>query len=1314
MAVFQAPPNHYGAYLAMATSAFSGAQLTVEAPDSDLKDPELRLDGVVIHGANAIAKYLALCKGPSPLLPTANAYERAQVEQWMDVALNLYSWASYWLLPHSSHATDRERAHAREILERDLREINAYLDSRTVLRVVGDGALTLADLALYAVILAMVNSTFGKDVVASMPATMKWLQAVAALPQVSGVTGKPRWREDEGWHVPEAERPKSRYAASAYGTKSRHGSPSRRSEKDGSGTAPSTLPAAVRAAQAAARAEAELQSAVSAEPSADPDKEAKKKAKLAAKAAKAAKLAEKAKKMEEVKAKQAANAGKKQAEKAAKAAKAEAEARALAELVGKIEGTPAGEKKDTAYEMPKGYNPRLVEAKWYDWWEKQGYFKPDMASDKPPFTIVIPPPNVTGALHIGHALTNSIQDTIVRWRRMCGYNALWVPGTDHAGIATQTIVEKTLMREQGVTRHDLGREKFVEKVWEWKKDYGGRILTQLRRLGSSVDWDREAFTMDANLSAAVQEAFVRLHADGLIYRDNRLVNWCCRLKTAVSDIEVDYIDVPKRTLLTVPGYDKPVEFGVLTKFAYKLEDGSGELVIATTRPETMLGDTAVAVHPEDPRYKHVQGKFLVHPVSGRKMPIICDAELVDMDFGTGAVKITPAHDPNDFATGKRHNLESINILDDEGCINAAGGIFQGQPRFVARETVVDWMKEQGLFRGTEENPMRLGLCSRSKDVIEPCLKPQWWVDCRQMAADGCAAVRSGELEIVPKEFEATWFRWLENIRDWCISRQLWWGHRIPAYYVQAEGEDHGRPGMPTEDMSRWVVAGDAEAALEKARAKYPGQAVRVVQDEDVLDTWFSSGLFPFSVFQWPSQTADLAKFYPTSLLETGHDILFFWVARMVMMGMKLTGKVPFKQVFLHSMVRDAHGRKMSKSLGNVIDPTHVIEGISLEGLHETLLTGNIDQKEIAKAKAGQKADFPDGIEECGTDALRFALVAYTGQGRDINLDIKRVVAYRYWCNKLWNALKFAMMNLGDAFVPRRDLDARRMPLACRWVLHALNKAVATTNRGMEAYSFSEATTAIYDFWQYKLCDVLIELAKPVLRGGDAQAVDDVRQALWVCLDTGLRLLHPFMPFVTEELWQRLPRMPGTQAAPSIMVADYPRADAALEDEGAERDIGAVLEVVAKFRSVRGDYDLQPKQQPRAFLVVADAARREVLAGARAEISTLAQLGSLEVLGAADAVPKGCSVTVVNDSTTAYMLLAGVLDPQKEIERLTKKQQGVSSKLQTLAKRMSEESYLKNTGEDVQTQDREKKANLEKELESLMGALKSMEELAALS
>ncbi|KAK4493458.1 hypothetical protein RD792_006625, partial [Penstemon davidsonii] len=784
--------------------------------------------------------------------------------------------------------------------------------------------------------------------------------------------------------------------------------------------------------------------------------------------------------------------------------------------------TSSGEKKKLSRRMAPTYNPTAVEK-----------------------SYVFPPPNVTGVLHIGHALTAAIQDTIIRWKRMSGYNTLWVPGMDHAGIATQAVVEKKLMREKGLTRHDLERDEFIEEVWKWKNKHGGIILQQLRRLGASLDWSRECFTMDEKRSIAVTEAFVRLYKEGLIYRDLRLVNWDCDLRTAISDIEVDYIEIKERTPRCVRGYDEPVEFGVLTSFAYPLEGSLGEIVVATTRVETMLGDTAIAIHPNDPRYTHLHGKFAIHPFNGRKLPIVCDAVLVDVNFGTGAVKITPAHDPDDFKVGKRHNLEFINIFTDDGLINSNGGKrFEGMQRFKARVALIEALKEKGLYRGEKNNEMRLGICSRSNEVVEPLIKPQWYVNCESLAQEGLDAViddTNPKIEIIPKQYVAEWKRWLENIHDWCISRQIVWGHQIPAWYAVLEDDELKELGAYN---NHWVIARNQKEADKEANRVFAGKKFQLLRDPDVLDTWFSSGLFPLSVLGWPDNTEDFRTFYPTSVLETGHDILFFWVARMVMLGMKLGGDVPFSMVYLHSMVRDAHGRKMSKSLGNVIDPLEVIDGTKLIDLNKRLERANLDPKELKTAKEGQAKDFPNGIPECGVDALRFALVSYTAQSDKINLDIQRVVGYRQWCNKLWNAVRFAMSKLGDDYTPPTEIVPAAMPFSCKWILSVLNKAISKTVLSLDSYEFSDATTAVYSWWQYQLCDVFIELIKTYFAGNDQAFASERRFAqdtLWLCLDNGLRLLHPFMPFVTEELWQRLPSKIDSARKESIVISEYPSA-----------------------------------------------------------------------------------------------------------------------------------------------------------------------------
>uniref|UniRef100_A0A3Q1ASJ2 valine--tRNA ligase n=1 Tax=Amphiprion ocellaris TaxID=80972 RepID=A0A3Q1ASJ2_AMPOC len=814
--------------------------------------------------------------------------------------------------------------------------------------------------------------------------------------------------------------------------------------------------------------------------------------------------------------------------------------------------TPAGDKKDVVSPLPDSYSPQYVEAAWYSWWEKQGFFKPEYGVRFEPnprgiFMMCIPPPNVTGSLHLGHALTNAIQDCLTRWHRMRGETSLWNPGCDHAGIATQVVVEKKLMRERGMSRHELGRENFIQEVWKWKNEKGDRIYHQLKKLGSSLDWDRACFTMDSKLSYAVQEAFIRMHDEGVIYRSKRLVNWSCTLNSAISDIEVDKKELTGRTLLPVPGYKEKVEFGVLVSFAYKVDGSDEEVIVATTRIETMLGDTAVAVHPADPRYQHLKGKMVLHPFCDRKMPIVFD-DFVDMNFGTGAVKITPAHDHNDYEVGERHNLTFINILDENGLL------INGMKRFEARKAVLQSLKDRGLFKEIKDNPMVVPVCSRSKDIVEPLLKPQWYVNCTDMGKQAADAVRDGSLKIIPDHHLKTWFNWMDNIRDWCISRQLWWGHRIPAYFVTVSD--------PSDmDGHYWVSGRSEEEAREKAAKRFNVSVDKITlrQDEDVLDTWFSSGIFPFSIFGWPNETQDLNVFYPGTLLETGHDILFFWVARMVMMGLKLTGKLPFKEVYLHAVVRDAHGRKMSKSLGNVIDPLDVITGISLEGLHAQLTDSNLDPLEVEKAKQGQKSDYPNGIPECGTDALRFALCAYTSQGRDINLDVNRILGYRHFCNKLWNAVKFAMKTLGDNFVP---LEKAQESVSDRWILSRLSAAVGLCDAGFKAYDFPGITTAIYNFWLYELCDVYLRQALVC------------RQTLYTCLEVGLRLLSPLMPFVTEELYQRLPRRQPQRDPPSICVTSYPDTEEfCWHSEEVDRDMEFIMTVVKTIRSLRADYNL---------------------------------------------------------------------------------------------------------------------------------------------
>ena len=1024
--------------------------------------------------------------------------------------------------------------------------------------------------------------------------------------------------------------------------------------------------------------------------------------------------------------------------------------------------------------MLPAYHPQYVEAAWGAWWEKCGFFSAQPAAAQAAgeagrFVMVIPPPNVTGSLHLGHALTSAVEDCLARWHRMRGLPVMWLPGTDHAGIATQAVVEKRLMKERGLTRHDLGREAFVKEVWTWKEQYGSTITGQLRSLGVSVDWSRERFTMDEQLSAAVAEAFVRLHERGLIYRDTKLVNWCPRLRTAISDIEVEYIDLEKKTRLPVPGHDpaKTYEFGVLTSFAYKVRGSATgeEVVVATTRPETMLGDVAVAVHPDDARYTHLLGAELVHPFfPERSVRVIADGELVDMAFGTGAVKITPAHDPNDYKCGKRHGLPFITVFTEGGAIveGPGGGPFAGMMRFDARFAVTKALEEAGLLRGKVDNKMRLGVCSRSGDVIEPLIKPQWYVKCEGMARAAADAVRTGELRIEPEEHKKTWYGWLDNIQDWCISRQLWWGHRVPAYCVSVAGQPPPQPSDP----AAWVVGRTEEEALAKACAARPGvdpAAISLARDPDVLDTWFSSGLFPFATFGWPNtEHPDYKAFYPNTLLETGHDILFFWVARMVMMGLTLTGSLPFRTVYLHAMVRDKYGRKMSKSLGNVIDPLEVIRGCDLEALLDKIRGGNLPPKEVETALKGQRTDFPEGIPECGADALRYGLLAYTLQGRDINLDIARVVGYRQFCNKLWNATRFALANLrtsaaapedaaaapaaavslytpvplGDALAELTGPSWGSLAPRDQWILSRLDAAAGACNEALGRYAFASACASAYDFWLYELCDYYLELIKPLMQGdaasaaaapgGDVAAAQRLsRMTLAVCLDAGLRLLHPFMPFVTEELWQRLPGRGGAWHAdglhpdpPSIMVAPYPtRLGGALGGEGGAATaarlgatFGVFKDVVRAGRVQRQDADIPPSREAAFSVVVAgdDSASRAALAAHHRDLLTLLRASAVTITAGAGGEAGGegaSSVAVVSESVALHLHLKGLVDPAQELKKLAARALRVADDAERLRKRVTAAGYEEKVPADVRAANAEALEALDKQA-AIIGALQA--------
>ncbi|KAG7717748.1 hypothetical protein KL949_003022 [Ogataea haglerorum] len=1034
----------------------------------------------------------------------------------------------------------------------------------------------------------------------------------------------------------------------------------------------------------------------------DPPKSAKELEKERKKAEKMAKFLAKQAKQQEL----AKNAAKNQ-EKKKKDTKKETEP--IPEFVDR---TPPGEKKILVSLEDKSfsaYNPKAVESSWYQWWIKQGYFEPEFTEDgeiKPEglFCIPAPPPNVTGALHIGHALTVAIQDSLIRYNRMKGKTVLFLPGFDHAGIATQSVVEKNLWAKEKITRHDLGREAFVEKVWDWKEVYHKKIKSQFQMMGASYDWSREAFTLSPELSEAVTETFVRLHEEGTIYRDLRLVNWSVQLSTALSNLEVDNKVIPARSLLSVPGYENKVEFGVLTSFAYPVVDSDEKVVVATTRPETIFGDTAVAVHPKDPRYTHLHGKYVQHPFLDRKLPIITDAEAVDMEFGTGAVKITPGHDLNDYNTGKRNNLEFINIYTDDGKLNSNCGEWEGIKRFDARPLVIEKLKEKGLYVGQEDNEMTLPICSRSGDVIEPYLKPQWWVAQKKMAQAAIDAVKNGEIKIAPKSSEAEFFRWLENIQDWCISRQLWWGHRCPVYFANIEGENNDK-----NDGKYWFSGRNEKEAREKAEKALPGKKFTLEQDEDVLDTWFSSGLWPFSTLGWPRKTKDMEKFYPMSMLETGWDILFFWVSRMIMLGIKMTGTVPFKEVFCHSLVRDAQGRKMSKSLGNVIDPTDVIHGISLEDLHKQLLAGNLDSREIEKAKAGQKESYPNGIPECGTDALRFALCAYTTGGRDINLDILRVAGYRKFCNKIFQATKFVLMRLGDDYTPPPTgaLNGGEA-LVEKWILHKLSKCSEKVNKALDEREFYDATQAIYNFWLYDLCDVYIENSKfLILEGTDSQK-KSARDTLYTCIDAALRLIHPFMPFVTEEMWQRLPKR-STEKSETIVKAAYPQYVEEYDNQEAYEAYELVLEITKNARSLLSQFNITKNAQ-----VFVEASKPEYAAIARDQtdsiVSLIKAVDGITVVTDVTDIPDGCALAAVVPGCNVHLLVKGMVDLDKEIEKVVKKLNKAKGALNNLEKMINAPDYEKKVSKEVQEKNRTTRSNQMAEIEGFEATIKNLERL----
>ncbi len=887
--------------------------------------------------------------------------------------------------------------------------------------------------------------------------------------------------------------------------------------------------------------------------------------------------------------------------------------------------------------LAKSYEPTEVEARWYRVWEERGYFRPEGGpAAGPVFSMVIPPPNVTGTLHVGHALNNSLQDILCRYKRMDGHRVLWVPGTDHAGIATQNVVERALTAEK-LDRHTLGREKFLERVWQWKEERGDAIVTQLRRLGASCDWSRERFTLDDGLSHAVREVFVRLYQDGLVYRMQWLINWCPRCRTALSDLEVEHEDVEGR----------------LYHLRYPLAEGGGSITVATTRPETVLGDTAVAVHPEDPRYRAVVGHQVILPVIGRPIPVIADV-YVDREFGSGAVKITPGHDFNDFQIGRDHGLPMVSVMDEGGVMNDAAGPYRGLDRFRCREQLVADLETRGLVERIEPYRTSIGHCYRCRTVVEPLLSNQWFVAVKPLAEPAIAAVREGRTQFVPAHWERTYFAWMENIRDWCISRQLWWGHRIPAWYCVACGGFAA--GDPVPLTARPIVAREAPPHCPSCGG------TALVQDPDVLDTWFSSALWPFSTLGWPDDTADLGAYYPTSVLVTSFDIIFFWVARMMMMGLRFMGDVPFRTVYIHALVRDAEGRKMSKSVGNVIDPLQV-------------------------------------MERYGTDAFRFTLAAFAAMGRDIKLAAERIEGYRNFANKIWNAARFVLMHVSgeEGDTPPVSLDNREaLAVADRWILSRLETLIVEVRAALDRYEFNVAAGHLYEFLWHEYCDWYLELSKLALGGDDAHAAAAARTVLATVLETTLRLLHPIMPFITEELWQTLPvrvrRREGEAAAsPHLAVAGYPTACPERRDRAAEATMERVIQIVRGVRNLRAEVGLPPGARVGLGVYAPEAAIRAEIATSRAAIESLARVEGLEILPR-QARPAD-ALLVALDGMDLYVPVAGVIDVAAEQARLAKELEKVARDLAAVEVKLQNEQFVGRAPQEVVDKERDREAGL---------------------
>ena len=877
-------------------------------------------------------------------------------------------------------------------------------------------------------------------------------------------------------------------------------------------------------------------------------------------------------------------------------------------------------------ELAKAYEPREVEDRIYDFWLQGGYFHAEVDPEKKPYTIVIPPPNITGQLHMGHALDETIQDILIRFKRMQGYSALWLPGTDHASIATEAKIVEA-MKKEGLTKEDVGREGFLERAWDWKAKFGGRIVEQLKKLGSSCDWERERFTLDEGCSEAVKEVFVRLYEKGLIYRGERIINWCPHCKTSISDAEVEFDE-----------HD-----GNFWHLRYPLTDGTGELRLATTRPETLLGDTAVAVHPDDERYKAYVGKTVTLPLVGREIPVVAD-EYVEMDFGTGVVKITPAHDPNDFEVGLRHNLPVINVMDEGAVINENGGKYQGMTREEARKAIVKDLDEGGYLVKVEPIKHNVGSCYRCGTVVEPRVSKQWFVKMEPLAKPAIDVVREGKIRLIPERMEKIYYNWMENIKDWCISRQLWWGHRIPAYYCDCCGET--------------IVEENAPERCPKCGS------TNLHQDVDVLDTWFSSGMWPFSTLGWPDKTPELKYYYPTSTLATGYDLIFFWIARMIMFGLYVMGDVPFDTVYIHGMVRDEQGRKMSKSLGNGIDPLEI-------------------------------------IKEYGADSLRFSLTSGTAAGTDMRYQPKKVEAARNFCNKVYNASRFVMMNLGDGEL--QPVDMSITDIADKWILHRLNEVAEAVTANLDSFDLNLAVDKIYSFIWTEFCDWYIEMAKPRLYGEDEAQKANVRAILVHVLKNSMKLLHPFMPFITEDIYTRLPGSEET-----IMLSAWPKADAAFSFPAEAAAADGLMDMVRAIRNVRAEMNVPPAKRAHVTIVT-NAANEAACRAAAPYLNKLAGASTVSVQLDKSGIDRN-AVSVVSTLGEAFMPMNELIDIAKELDRLAKDRKHWQSEVSRAEGKLNNQGFLAKAPEKVVEEERSKLEKAKEMLAKLEARIAEMQSM----